>query len=227
MKLIGIGANNPETLRMVAAISKIAPDFSFIGFIDNDIAKQKQCFFGIPVLGGHEAIPSLTAPDVRFVNLITRDCVTRYETSLKAAELGAVFCNFVHPDVNLEMVDMGVGNYIQEGVILQACVEIGCNSSIHMGSLIGHETRIGHSVFIAHGCNVSGCVQINDGVLMGAGVTLHPRISIGEWSVISAGATVRKNVPPCSLVAGNPAKILKCLRVPYSSGNPFRLFGRE
>mgnify|MGYP006192586979 CR=1 FL=1 len=39
-------------------------------------------------------------------------------------------------------VELGTGNYIQESVILQAEVSVGENCSIHIGTLVGHETTI-------------------------------------------------------------------------------------
>ncbi|MEK7991473.1 MAG: DapH/DapD/GlmU-related protein, partial [Thiotrichaceae bacterium] len=93
------------------------------------------------------------------------------------------------------------------------------NSSIHTGSIIGHESQIGNSVFIAHGCNVSGLVHIEDGVFIGAGVTVVPRIKIGKWSFIGAGSVVTKNIPAYSFIFGNPGKYIKTIAKKYDSGN--------
>ena len=221
MKLIAIGASNPETIRMIRAIKLKDPAFEFLGFIDNDKAKKGTNFFGFPVFGGSEFIPQLLNSEVFFINLITMDCVTRFETSRQAGAYGAIFRNFIHPSVNLEMVELAEGNYIQEGVILQGGVRIGCNSSIHIGTLIGHESTVGNSVFIAHGCNISGLVTVKDGVFIGTGVSALPRITIGEWSVIGAGSVILKDIPPYSIVVGNPAKVLRQKQIPYTSGNPF------
>ncbi len=219
MKLICLGANNPETIRVINAIKKVSRDFSFLGFIDNDSAKKGTSFFGYPVLGGSDYMQTVKDPDVHLVNLITRDCVTRFETSLQVHQYGAKFSNLIYPHVDLDMVSMGVGNYIQEAVILQAGVVVGNNSSIHMGTLVGHESKIGNSVFIAHGCNLSGLVNVEDGVFMGTGVSVLPRVSIGRWSVIGAGSVIRKDVPPYSMVVGNPAKVVKELKARHVSGD--------
>lgn len=219
MKIILVGANNPETLRVVNACKKTDPSLEVIGFLDNDPAKIGKTFVGFPVLGDFSYLAGLDLNTVRFVNLITRDAATRYKTSLEIAQKGGKFANLIHPSVNLEMVQTGVGNYIQENVVLQADVEIGNNSSIHIGTLVGHETKIGHSVFIAHGCNLSGCLQIEDGVFMGTGVSIVPRVRIGKWSVIGAGSVVIKDIPPYSVVVGNPGKIIKNTEPLFESGN--------
>ena len=61
-------------------------------------------------------------------------------------------------------------------------------------------------------------VEIEDGVFIGTGSSLVPRIKIGKWSVIGAGSVVIKDVPPYSVVVGNPGKIIKTIEPTYTSG---------
>ena len=44
---------------------------------------------------------------------------------------------------------------------------------------------------------------------IGYGVTILSGVSIGHGSVIGAGSVISKDVPPYSIVAGNPAKLLR------------------
>ena len=52
-------------------------------------------------------------------------------------------------------------------------------------------------------------VIIGNDIWIGANAVLLPGVSIGDHSVVAAGAVVTKDVPPHSLVAGVPAKIIK------------------
>lgn len=52
-------------------------------------------------------------------------------------------------------------------------------------------------------------VTIEDDVWIGANAVVLPGVTIGNHCVVAAGAVVTKNVPPHSLVAGVPAKIIK------------------
>jgi sugar O-acyltransferase (sialic acid O-acetyltransferase NeuD family) len=221
MKVIFIGAQNPETIRMIDAIKMVSPEFNAYGFIDNDVKKHGTLFHGFPVFGGTSSIPSLLAKDVRFVNLITGSTIARYQVTLDAVRNGATLTNFIHPSVNLKMTHLGVGNYIQEGVITQAEVEIGDNSSIHMASLIGHESKIGNTVFIAHAVSISGCCEIGDGCFIGTNATVLPRLKIGKWSIIGAGAVVTKNIPDYSVAIGNPARVVRRNDVQHENGKVF------
>ncbi len=53
-----------------------------------------------------------------------------------------------------------------------------------------------------------GQIVIKKNCFIGYGVIIMPNVIIGENSVIGAGSIVTKNVPPNSIVAGIPAKIL-------------------
>jgi maltose O-acetyltransferase len=55
----------------------------------------------------------------------------------------------------------------------------------------------------------SAPVIIEDDVWIGMRVIILPGVRIGRSSVIGAGAVVTKDVPPFSIVAGNPAKVVR------------------
>ncbi len=56
-------------------------------------------------------------------------------------------------------------------------------------------------------------VVIRRGAYVGANVTILQGVEIGEASVVAAGAVVTRAVPPASVVAGTPAKLIKSLEV--------------
>jgi sugar O-acyltransferase (sialic acid O-acetyltransferase NeuD family) len=207
-----LGASNPEIIRLIRAIQIAFPRVVFPGFLDNDPQKHGKMLGDYQILGGRSLIPSLAGDDVGFVSLVTGTTKSRYETGLDILNNGGKLVSLIHPNVDLFMTQIGDGCYIQESVVIQAEVEVGFNSSIHMGALIGHESRVGQHVFIAHGACISGSCTIGDGVFIGANATILPRLKIGKWAVVGAGSVVTKDVAPYSIVAGNPAKVIKVIK---------------
>ena len=113
---------------------------------------------------------------------------------------------------------MGRHVVVGTNTVIEGQVEIGDFVKIESNSFIPTHTRIGYRVFL--GPNVvltndkyplrrrdeyrpAGPV-IGDNVSLGAGVILLPGVTIGAGSFVAAGAVVTRDVPPMSLVRGNP-----------------------
>ena len=52
-------------------------------------------------------------------------------------------------------------------------------------------------------------IRIADKAWLGMNVTVLKGVTIGEGAVVAAGSIVTKDVPPWTLVAGNPARVIK------------------
>ncbi|MEK5107639.1 acyltransferase [Cytobacillus sp. FSL K6-0129] len=92
---------------------------------------------------------------------------------------------------------------------------------------IGHHVTIAPEAYIlAHDASTKpllgytkiGKVTIKDHVFIGARAIVMPNVTIGEHSIIAAGSVVTKDIPPYSLAAGNPAKIIRSI-TEYESKN--------
>jgi len=59
------------------------------------------------------------------------------------------------------------------------------------------------------GMEESGTVTIEDDVWIGARVTILKNVIIGKGSIIGAASVVTKNIPPYSIAAGDPAKVIR------------------
>jgi maltose O-acetyltransferase len=55
-------------------------------------------------------------------------------------------------------------------------------------------------------------VTIGDDVWLGSGVIVLPGVTVGDRSTVAAGAVVTRDIPPDSLAAGTPAKVIRDLR---------------
>jgi len=97
-----------------------------------------------------------------------------------------------------------------------ASLTIGARTNVQDLSMIHADTDvpnvIGSEVTIGHRCVLHGA-RVEDRCLIGMGAILLSGSVIGAESLVAAGAVVRENfvVPPRSLVAGVPAKIVRTL----------------
>ncbi len=107
--------------------------------------------------------------------------------------------------------------YLGDHVFLNVlCTILDCNEV-----RIGHHVMIGPNVQIytaAHvleaeprnrGLEVAKPILIEDNVWIGGGAILLPGMRIGRNAVVGAGAVVSRDVPANTVVAGNPARVLR------------------
>ncbi len=80
--------------------------------------------------------------------------------------------------------------------------------------VIGRNCIIGsNSAILSHGPLISADggrrVTVEDNCYIGYGAIVLPGVTVGEGSIVGAGAVVTKDVPPRSIVVGNPARVLR------------------
>ena len=113
-------------------------------------------------------------------------------------------------------VEIGENTFIGNETIITgglAAIQIGnnCDISDRVSIFCGtHE--IDYTGDRSVGKGIGKDIVIEDGVWIGYGALVLPGVRIGKKSVVAAGTVVHKNVPPYTIVGGNPMKILKHMR---------------
>jgi acetyltransferase-like isoleucine patch superfamily enzyme len=74
-----------------------------------------------------------------------------------------------------------------------------------------------HRPFVEQGITAEGIV-IEDDVWLGSGAVVTDGVRIGRGAVVAAGAVVTKEVPPHTVVAGVPARVIKTIDGRQSDG---------
>jgi len=124
--------------------------------------------------------------------------------------------------VNIFGCRIGDGSFVGPFVEITRNTIIGKNCVIESHSFLCDSVTLEDDVFISHGAMFTNDLYPNVGVhveylptlvkkraSIGTNATIVAGIKIGANSVVGAGAVVTKDVPPFTIVAGNPAKILK------------------
>ena len=109
------------------------------------------------------------------------------------------------------VIEIGERCYINSGVSIgaQQRVTIGKNCAIGNYSLIMDSDF--HNTCDHTKPGVAAPVVLEDDVWLGARVTVLKGVRIGRGAVVAAGAVVTRDVPPCALVAGVPARVIRFL----------------
>ena len=115
--------------------------------------------------------------------------------------------------VNNLVGDIIIGNYSRVGLnnVVIGPVIIGSNVNLAQNitvSGLDHNYKDTSKRIDEQGVNTS-LITIDDNVWIGANCVITKGVNIGKHSVIAAGSVVSKNIPPYSVAAGNPARVMK------------------
>ena len=115
--------------------------------------------------------------------------------------------------INNAVGDVMIGDHTRVGIhnTIIGPVSIGNHVNLAQGitvTALNHNFSDPDKLIDEQGISTAA-VHIGDDVWIGANAVVLPGVTIGNHSVVAAGAIVTKDVPQGSLVAGVPAKILK------------------
>ena len=135
--------------------------------------------------------------------------------------------------INLYGCAVGDDTKIGAFVEIQKNASVGRRCKISSHTFICEGVTIEDNVFIGHGVTFindsyprattsDGKLQteqdwsvertiVRKGASIGSGCTILSRVTIGENALIGAGSMVTKDVPPNTIVAGNPARVLRSI----------------
>lgn len=126
--------------------------------------------------------------------------------------------SYVHPTASLiGDVIVGPGCFIGPGaslrgdfgrIVVEGDTSVQDNVTVHAGA--DRDTVIRRGATIAHGCVIHGC-EIGENALVGMNAVVLDAAVIGPENLVAALALVKSETvtPPRSLVAGNPAKVVR------------------
>lgn len=135
--------------------------------------------------------------------------------------------------INLYGCEIGDETKIGAFVEIQKNASVGRRCKISSHTFVCEGVQIEDNVFVGHGVTFindtyprattsEGGLQtekdwhvektvVKRGASIGSGATILSNLTIGENAIVGAGAVVTRDVPPNTIVAGNPAKILRSI----------------
>jgi len=135
--------------------------------------------------------------------------------------------------INLYGCEIGDNTKIGAFVEIQKNATVGKNCKISSHTFVCEGVTIEDDVFIGHGVTfvndtfprataANGNLQteadwkveltfVKKGASIGSGATILSNVTIGENAIVGAGSVVTRDVPPNTIVVGNPAKVLRSI----------------
>lgn len=207
--IIGASGFGREVAWAVERRNKVEPTWNLLGFIDDDESIQGTNVNGYMVLGTTENV--LKYPDAYYVCAVgasrTREKII---SKIKAVKPDIKFGTVIDPSVEIsDIVTIGEGTIICAHTIITVNISIGNHVIINLDCTIGHDAILNDFVTLYPSVNVSGITNIGHAAELGTGIQIIQGKTVGDYSIVGAGAVVVKDIPAKCTAVGSPAKPIK------------------
>ncbi len=182
------------------------------GLVDIETNKHNERVINGQIVrcGLEEIVEEIPPTNLTFLTIAYGNNSEKERIAKRLSKLGYSF----HPAVSRSSyisnhVNIGEGTIINPNVTIMPNTRIGEHVIIHSGSVIEHDNIIEDFANISPAVITGGNVHIGKGCYIYTGVKIIPKISIGDYAIVGAGAVVIRNVEQRSTVVGVPARKIK------------------
>ena len=200
--VLGTQVHARETIDILSRINAVRETWNLLGFIapSAEELEQNDEMDGYPLLGTIDVVDEY--PQAALVP------VERFPRTPAVPEDRVV--SIVDPSTFVSRAAR-----IGRGCLIYPNCYIGHNAQIHnwvfclSGSIINHDDVIEDGVVINSGVTLAGNLHVESKAILGQGSTIRQFTRVGRNSYVGMGAVVVKDVPPDTVVVGNPARKLR------------------
>lgn len=142
-----------------------------------------------------------------FVYVTASGSVSEKRRAVEALPADARWANIIHLTACVAAsARLGHGIVLAPFTFVGLDAELGDHVLLNAYASCGHDSRVGRYSILSPYAAITGNVVLEDEVLLGMHSSVIPGRRVGRRSSVSAGSAVLRDVPPGSLIAGNPAK---------------------
>ena len=207
--IIGASGFGREVAWLVERINKVKPTWNLLGFVDDNLDIQGCEVNGYPVVGTSFDVAQF--PNSSFVCAVgsarVREAIIQRVTEVNPK---IQFATVIDPTVEMsDYVTIGEGGIICAHSIITTNITIGNHVIVNLDCTIGHDAVLKDYVTVYPSVNISGNTVIGRCSELGTGMQIIQGKSIGDRSIVGAGAIVVKDIPGKCTAVGSPARPIK------------------
>lgn len=211
LAIFGAGGFARELLQVILDINDHAPSpvWQPLGFVVDPAYAGAQSLNGLPVWLGTEELDA-KYPGAFWSVAVGNSAARRTIVQRLSAEGPRSYATLVHPRAWLgRHVSVGAGSVICAGCQITTDIQIGAQVHVNIGCTVGHDAVLDDFVTLNPGVNVSGNVNLGQGVEVGTNSVLIPHAHVGSWSLVGAGSVVTRSLPANVTAVGAPSRVIK------------------
>lgn len=136
-----------------------------------------------------------------FVSILNGTRMGKSNKVHQGAVIGALPQDFEFHGEKSECI-IGDNNIIRENVVINRATHtggqtvIGNDNFLMEGAHISHDTKVGNRCVFGYGTKIAGDCEVEDGVIFSSSVIENAKTRVGVGSMIQAGTTFSKDIPP-------------------------------
>jgi sugar O-acyltransferase (sialic acid O-acetyltransferase NeuD family) len=172
---------------------------------------EQESFLGLPLIPFDRIVEVYPPRDYRMFVALSYAQMNRLRAAkyADAKGLGYELVSYISSRCTfLTTQPAGDNCFILEDNTVQPFVRIGSNVTLWSGNHIGHDSSIDDHCFISSHVVISGHCTIGASCFIGVNATLRNGLTIGERTLIGAGALIMKDTKPGSVHVGQRAERL-------------------
>jgi sugar O-acyltransferase (sialic acid O-acetyltransferase NeuD family) len=198
--MLGTGVHSLEMAEIAERINRAQPTWTLLGFVSATAAQVGEVRNGYPVLGSLEAVAQ--HPEA---------CLVPDNEWPRSAELPRYrLVSLVDPSAFVSRTaSIGLGCVVYPHCFIGLGAKLGDFVFCLSGCAISHDDALEDGVVLASNVTLAGGVHVEPGCYLGQACSVRENVRIGRASLIGMGAVVTKDVPPNSVMVGNPARRLR------------------
>lgn len=207
--IFGVGGFGREVLALIQDINRVEPQWNIVGFFDDGYDKDLM-INGYPTLGNVEDLNQWETDIAIAISIGSPVIKKKILANIHNPKV--TYPTLIHPSVwfgDKNFVKIGKGGIFCAGVMITTNIVIKDYVILNLQCTVGHDSVINDYAAFMPSVNISGEVNVGEGVYVGTGAKIINQLEIGDYTIVGAGAVVSKTLPSHCTAVGVPAIPIK------------------